>query len=98
MQLLPSYSGHLDSYFLAETVSVVSLFIDVFDDKYAVSLWNKKALIRMLASIDFIHRIKKKRIETVSRYKSPMLVFDSADLDSAVDSAIEGTWGYQGMV
>lgn len=61
---MPSYSSNLDSYFSAETVRVVSLFIDVFDDKNAaVSRWDKKALIRMLANFDFIHRIQKRELK-----------------------------------
>ncbi|CAG9766771.1 unnamed protein product [Ceutorhynchus assimilis] len=39
-----------------------------------------------------------KKILILSPYKTPMLVFDNADLDSAVNSVVEAAWGYQGMI
>lgn len=56
---MPSYNVDMHPYFLKETVTVVALFIDVFDDKYcSLNCWSKKVLIRMLANFDFSPKFK----------------------------------------
>ncbi|CAG9857827.1 unnamed protein product [Phyllotreta striolata] len=39
-----------------------------------------------------------KNILILSKYKTPTIIFDSADLDSACESVIESSWGYRGWL
>ncbi|KAJ8945696.1 hypothetical protein NQ318_012415 [Aromia moschata] len=80
IRLIPSDDGELLPYLSSENVMILSLFVDLHNEKYlGINNYNKKIL-------------------NLASYKTPLIVFDNADLDSASASLVEAAWTCQGLL
>ncbi|XP_072393857.1 putative aldehyde dehydrogenase AldA [Diabrotica undecimpunctata] len=80
LRIIPSDDGELVPYFTMDSVKIISLFVDLNNDKYRGFHNHNKHLI------------------VLSTYKTPALIFDSADLDAASEGVIDSSWSYQSML
>uniref|UniRef100_A0A6P7GN65 Uncharacterized protein LOC114340097 isoform X1 n=1 Tax=Diabrotica virgifera virgifera TaxID=50390 RepID=A0A6P7GN65_DIAVI len=80
LKIIPSDDGELVPYFTMDNVKVISLFVDLNNDKYRGCHNHNKHLI------------------VLSTYKTPAVIFDSADLDAASEGIIDSSWSYQSML
>ncbi|KAJ8943706.1 hypothetical protein NQ314_009679 [Rhamnusium bicolor] len=80
LRIIPSDNGELLPYLSSDNVAVLTLFVDLHNEKYlGINNFNKKIL-------------------NLSSYRTPVIVFDDADLDSSSASIIDSAWGYQGLL
>lgn len=79
-KIIPSDDGELLPYLSSQHVDIITLFVDLNNEKYkGINSLNKKIL-------------------ALSSYKTPAIIFESADLESASESVIESSWSYQSLL